>query len=69
MLPNGSIDADTFLRRYWQRKPLLMRQACAGFEEPLSPEELAGLACEEEVESRLVFTRKDDWELKSGPFT
>ena len=68
MLPNGNIDAATFLRRYWQRKPLLMRQACAGFEEPLSPEELAGLACEEEVESRLVFTHKDDWELKSGPF-
>jgi 50S ribosomal protein L16 3-hydroxylase len=68
MLLEGNITAAQFLKHYWQRKPLLLRQALPAFIDPLSPEELAGLACEEEVESRLVFTRGKDWLLKSGPF-
>lgn len=58
----------TFLRDYWQRRPVLLRQAFPGFVDPLSPEELAGLACEESVESRLVFTRPKTWQLRQGPF-
>ena len=57
-----------FLRDYWQKKPILLRQALPGFVDPLSPEQLAGLACEPEVESRLVFTRRKTWDMKSGPF-
>lgn len=60
--------AQRFLRRHWQRKPLLLRQAFPGFRDPLSPEELAGLACEQEVESRLVFTEPATWRLRQGPF-
>ena len=59
----------TFLARYWQQRPLLIKGAFPGFVDPLSPEELAGLACEDAVDSRLVFTRKNTWELHSGPFT
>lgn len=60
--------AQRFLRRHWQRKPLLLRQALPDFRDPLTPEELAGLACEQEVESRLVFTGPDNWRLQQGPF-
>jgi 50S ribosomal protein L16 3-hydroxylase len=65
----ASIGSDTFLKKYWQKKPVLLKQALPGFKDPLSPEELAGLACESEVESRLVHHRRKSWELQSGPFT
>lgn len=66
----GDIDTDTFLREYWQQKPLLIRQAFPDFVSPLSPDELAGLALEEEIESRLVLEQgKTPWELRCGPFT
>ena len=67
MIVDG-IGRDRFLREYWQRKPVLLRQALPGFEDPVTPEELAGLACENEVESRLVFTRGKRFELRNGPF-
>jgi 50S ribosomal protein L16 3-hydroxylase len=67
--PSG-LDAASFLRRFWQRQPIVMRRALPGFASPISPDELAGLACEEEVESRLVLERdgKRPWEVRHGPF-
>ena len=66
----GGISAREFLRDYWQKKPLLIRQAIPGFESPVSPDELAGLSLEEEVESRLVIEHGESpWELRRGPFT
>jgi 50S ribosomal protein L16 3-hydroxylase len=62
-----NFDPALFLRDYWQRKPLLIRQALPGFTDPLSAEELAGLALEEEFESRLVETRGSDWHFEQGP--
>src|SRR5690606_32440789 len=65
----GGISAREFLRDYWQKKPLLIRQAIPDFQNPLSPDELAGLSLEEEVESRLVIEHGDSpWELRRGPF-
>ena len=65
----GGLTARQFLQDYWQRKPLLVRQAIPDFETPISPDELAGLALEEEVESRLVIERGEHpWELRRGPF-
>ena len=60
----------TFLREYWQKKPLLIRNAFPGYVSPLQPEDLAGLACEELALSRLVMheRRRDRWTLRSGPF-
>lgn len=66
---NGSISREIFLAEYWQKQPLLIRQAIPGFSDPLSPEELAGLACEEAVESRLVSFNKDTWHQQNGPFS
>lgn len=66
----GGMSADEFLRDYWQKKPLLIRQAFPGFESPLSADELAGLSLEEEVESRLILEHgATPWELRRGPFT
>lgn len=65
----GDISVEVFLKEYWQKKPLLIRQAFPGFESPLDGDELAGLSLEEEVESRLVLEKgKTPWELQNGPF-
>lgn len=66
----GGLTAREFLRDYWQKKPLLVRQAFTDFESPIDADELAGLALEEEVESRLVLEHGErPWELRRGPFT
>src|SRR3546814_9158128 len=43
-----------FLARYWQRRPLLIRNAFPAFVSPISPDELAGLACEPAALARIV---------------
>ncbi|ARA94214.1 cupin [Rhodothermaceae bacterium RA] len=69
--PLGALTVEQFLAEYWQKKPLLIRGALPGFTSPLSPQDLAGLACEEEVISRLVLERGGDypWQLHYGPFS
>ena len=64
------MSAKAFLRDYWQKKPLLIRNAFPGFESPIQPEDLAGLACEEMALSRIVShdRQRDAWTLRSGPF-
>ena len=66
----GDISIEDFLRDYWQKKPLLVRQAIPGFRSPLRPEELAGLALEDSVDSRLILEKGGEypWELRYGPF-
>ncbi len=66
----GSISREEFLRDYWQKKPLLIRQALPDFTPPLDVNELAGLALEETVESRLVMEQgpESPWQLFNGPF-
>lgn len=65
------ISIQTFLTDYWQKKPLVIRQALPNFHNPLSPDELAGLAMEEDVESRIITETPEKapfWHLKRGPF-
>jgi len=64
------LDTADFIDRYWQKKPCLLRNAFPDFESPVSPEELAGLACEEGVHCRLVIENGGDepWQLRYGPF-
>ena len=59
-----------FLSEYWQKKPLLIRQAFPNYKAPLSPEDLAGLACEQGPLSRLVTYQRqqDQWSVRCGPF-
>ena len=64
----GNVGVEEFLRDYWQQKPLLIRGASQSYGEVLTPDELAGLACEEEIESRLIVQEGDsNWSLEHGP--
>ncbi len=69
-LPLG-IPAEYFFQHYWQKHPLLIRQAFPDFEPPLTPDDLAGLSLEQHALSRLVILdrKKDHWQLRNGPFT
>jgi len=60
-------DTATFLRDYWQKKPLLIRNPWKSWSNPLDPDDLAGLACEDGVESRLVELAGGDLLLGHGP--
>ena len=62
--------AADFLRDFWQKKPLLIRQAFPGYQSPLQPEDLAGLACEDGVLARLIEhdAAGDGWRVRHGPF-
>ena len=64
----GGIMPEVFLSEYWHKKPLLIRGAIPEFSGLLSPNELAGLACEEDVQSRLVYFDKGKWHCEQGPF-
>lgn len=70
----GVMPIAEFIRDYWQQKPLLIRNAFPGFTSPISPDELAGLALEEDIESRLVIEKPHKtnplasaWSLEHGP--
>ncbi len=62
-----NFDTETFLHDTWQQKPLLIRNPWIEWQNPLEPDELAGLACEPEVESRLVIGAQGSWAVEHGP--
>jgi 50S ribosomal protein L16 3-hydroxylase len=62
------MSATRFLREYWQKKPLLIRNAVPGFHGLISPTRVFDLACRGHVESRLVVRQGSDWQLRHGPF-
>lgn len=62
-----------FLAEYWQKKPLLIKNAIPNFKGLLSPNDLAGLACGDDVQARIIQQQKDQknkdkWSVKSSPF-
>lgn len=61
-------DCHAFLRDYWQQRPLLIRNPWKAWRNPLEADELAGLACETEVESRLIIRTGGGWQVEHGPF-
>lgn len=65
----GGLSPSRFLQEYWQKKTLLVRQAIPGYQCPISPDELAGLSLEPELESRIIIEQgATPWELRHGPF-
>lgn len=58
-----------FMRRHWQKQPLLVRQAMPAFKPLLSRADLFAMAADEEVESRLIVQKGDGWQMKQGPMT
>ncbi|MBA4742445.1 MAG: cupin domain-containing protein [Azoarcus sp.] len=63
----GGITPQRFLAEYWQKKPLLIRQAIPGFIGVVDMDELFELACDEDVESRLICHDASGWQVSRGP--
>ena len=63
----GGLTPQQFLTEYWQKKPLLIRQALPDFKGIMSHDALLAMAQDEDVESRLVRRGRDGWEVRSGP--
>ena len=68
----NNFDIGVFLRDYWQKKPLLIRDPWTSWNNPLEADELAGMACEADIESRLITRTREatgnGWALEHGPF-
>ncbi|PSU12974.1 cupin domain-containing protein [Photobacterium gaetbulicola] len=60
---------EAFLAEFWQKKPTIIKGGFNKFTDPISPDELAGLAMEEEVDSRYIAKHGNEWEVKHGPLT
>src|SRR5690606_41894515 len=65
----GGLTPQQFMRDYWQRKPLLIRQAIPGFKPSLSIGDIRKLVTREEGESRLSWHDDKGWNTKSGPLS
>ncbi len=63
----GGLSPQQFMRRHWQKSPLLVRQAIADIVPPVSRTQLFALAARNDVESRLVRHQDGDWHLRKGP--
>jgi len=64
----GGLTPQQFMKRHWQKKPLLVRQAIPGFKPLLERAALFDLAAREEVESRLLSQGSKGWQFRRGPF-
>ena len=65
----GDLTPELFLKKYWQKKPLLIKQAILNFQGTIEADELAGLAMEQEIESRIISQHDDNkWQVQHGPF-
>jgi len=64
----GGLSVNEFLRDYWQKKPLLIRQAFPAFNGLIDPQKLLALACTEDVQARLVTQKRGKFELQQSPF-
>ncbi|QTD55553.1 cupin domain-containing protein [Parasphingorhabdus cellanae] len=63
----NNFDIAAFLQDNWQKKPLFLKNPWTAWDNPLEPDELAGLAVEEGIESRLIIRSKGSWQLEHGP--
>jgi 50S ribosomal protein L16 3-hydroxylase len=63
----GGLSPQAFMRRHWQKKPLLVRQAWPGVQPPVDRTALFALAANDEVESRLIRRKAERWQLRAGP--
>ncbi|WP_028450807.1 cupin domain-containing protein [Chitinibacter tainanensis] len=65
----GGISPETFLAEYWQKKPLLIRQAWDRFPELIDFARLSEFAQRDDIESRLITQQNGRWTLERGPFS
>ena len=70
MLNLNELSTTKFLNNYWQKKPLLIRNALPDFSPMISADEIAGLATDEDMDSKLIIENpnlKNEWQIKKGP--
>ncbi len=65
----GGLTPAQFMKTYWQKKPLLIRQAIPDFKSPISVAALKKMSKQDEVESRLIQREKNQWQMDCGPFS
>src|SRR5438093_13507854 len=65
----GGLSGEKFLSQFWQKKPLLVRKAIAGFKGVVQAPELLALSLRHDIESRLVCRRRGAWHVQVGPFS
>lgn len=63
-----NINIAEFLETYWQKKPVVIKNAFKDFVDPISAEEIAGLSLEEMIDSRFVSNKDSQWTAQHGPF-
>lgn len=63
-----NFDFNQFLATYWHKQPVIIKNAFADFKDPISPDEIAGLAMEQDVDSRFVSNQNSNWLVEHGPF-
>jgi 50S ribosomal protein L16 3-hydroxylase len=64
----NDLSEQQFLTQFWQKKPLLIKQGFKDFQDPIDANELAGLAMEDSIESRIVTNHNNEWYAHQGPF-
>jgi 50S ribosomal protein L16 3-hydroxylase len=64
-----TFDTEQFLAQYWQKKPFVIKQGFSDFIDPLDEHDLAGLSEEENVDSRIVSYKDEQWQVTHGPYT
>lgn len=64
----GGLSPVRFMREYWQKKPLLIRQALAVPDLPLTRDEVFALAARDDIECRVISRRANRWRVQQGPF-
>src|SRR5689334_16331196 len=65
----GGLTGKKFLSKFWQRKPLLVRNAISDFKGVVQAPELLALATRDTIESRIVRRHRGSWEVREGPFS
>ena len=63
----GGLTPEQFMKRHWQKKPLLIRQALPNMTPLIERAKLLAMVESEEVESRLIVRKGAHWTLKKGP--
>ncbi len=65
---NTTEGVSQFLKHYWQQKPVVLRQLFPNFEDPIDEHDLAGLAQEDDIDSRIIQNQGGIWDVVHGPF-
>lgn len=65
----GGLTAQEFMSQYWQKQPLLIRQAIPDYKPNLRPVDIRELVKRDEVESRLIWQENETWNMEKGPFS